>query len=324
MKRNLLKKAYVSIEVIIVAAVVITAGLSGVLAFVKNGKNNNKTMLNAIDDVYTELEMPLGGGTGGSGGSGGIVIPEETLTPLTGEAYALVYDDADGKRTVEFIRSETPISDGDIYEGFTILKACTGFETEEYSSSMGTYQTPWGGYSIHRFVFKDEIRPLSTKGWFQMHQFCEYIDLTNLNTALTENMQEMFSYTGQRTNSLEIIGLNDLKTQNVKIMKNMFSNLGYYNITEFDVDFSGWDTSNVTDMSGMFSSTTPNATTWRIVGIEDWDVSNVTNMSRMFSFAGHNADYTIDLSNWKSMVGNVVEYEYFEDGVGDKIVSPWD
>ena len=126
MKRNLLKKAYVSIEVIIVAAVIITAGLSGVLAFVKNGKNNNKTMLNAIDDVYTELEMPLGGGTGGSGNGGdlgdlGGIENEEALIhdEIVDGAY---YWNSGGRNenfkrivTTTYDSMPTTISNGDYY-----------------------------------------------------------------------------------------------------------------------------------------------------------------------------------------------------------------
>lgn len=49
-----MKKGYVSIEVIIVAAVVIVGGLCGVLAFIKNGQKNQEKASTAMDSAVTQ------------------------------------------------------------------------------------------------------------------------------------------------------------------------------------------------------------------------------------------------------------------------------
>ena len=54
--KNLMKLGYVSIEVIIVAAVVIVGGLCGVLAFIKNGKENQGKAVNAMNDAVAEAQ----------------------------------------------------------------------------------------------------------------------------------------------------------------------------------------------------------------------------------------------------------------------------
>lgn len=54
MQNKLTKKAYVSIEIIVVAAVCIVGGLSGVLAFVKNGQDNQKKTVCAASTALGE------------------------------------------------------------------------------------------------------------------------------------------------------------------------------------------------------------------------------------------------------------------------------
>ena len=54
--KNLMKLGYVSIEVIIVAAVIIVGGLAGVLAFIKNGQKNQGKAAGAMDNAVTHAE----------------------------------------------------------------------------------------------------------------------------------------------------------------------------------------------------------------------------------------------------------------------------
>lgn len=58
--KKLLKAGYVSIEVIVVAAVIIVAGLAGVVAFVKNGQGNQKKATNAMQNAVTQAESGWG------------------------------------------------------------------------------------------------------------------------------------------------------------------------------------------------------------------------------------------------------------------------
>ena len=58
--KSLMKLGYVSVEVIVVAAVVIIGGLAGVSAFLKNGQSAqdraSKTMNNAITNAQTWVD----------------------------------------------------------------------------------------------------------------------------------------------------------------------------------------------------------------------------------------------------------------------------
>ena len=58
--KTLMKLGYVSVEVIVVAAIVIIGGLAGVSAFLKNGQSAQKTasqtMNNAITNAQTWVE----------------------------------------------------------------------------------------------------------------------------------------------------------------------------------------------------------------------------------------------------------------------------
>ena len=54
------KLGFVSIEVIIIAAVLIVAGLAGVLAFIKNGQKNQQKATNAMQNAVTAAETGWG------------------------------------------------------------------------------------------------------------------------------------------------------------------------------------------------------------------------------------------------------------------------
>ena len=331
MKNKFLKQAYVSIEVIIVAAVILTAGLSGVLAFVKNGKNNNKTMLNAIDDVYTELEMPLGGGTGGtgnggSGGTGDIIVPE---IPLVGEAYA-IYTDAD--KTLRFIRSETVPVAGDIYEGLEITNVYSDIETTYYDSNIEDSgfgdidDVPWvvdHKNDIEKILFVDEIRPISTAYWFAKIKYCSYLDLDKLNTSKVTNMNGMFYYISNNSAITTLsINLSNWDVSSVTNMRNMFSNACSYATSWSVGDLTNWDVSNVTNMSSMFSlAGYRESSSWSVGDLTNWDVSNVTDMGSMFYGAGQNAtSWSIgDLSNWE--VSNVTNMGHMFGSAGYNATS---
>lgn len=84
--KNIKKLGYISIELVIVAGVVLAFGLIGVMKFVKQGTQASKEQDAALNNVYTNLKeindynkvsnptsgnVPAGGNPGGAGGAGG-------------------------------------------------------------------------------------------------------------------------------------------------------------------------------------------------------------------------------------------------------------
>lgn len=54
--RNIKKLGYISIELVIVAGVVLAFGLIGVMKFVKQGKQASEEQDKALNDVYTDMK----------------------------------------------------------------------------------------------------------------------------------------------------------------------------------------------------------------------------------------------------------------------------
>ena len=54
--KTLMKLGYVSVEVIVVAAIVIIGGLAGVSAFLKNGQNAQKTASENMNTALNEAQ----------------------------------------------------------------------------------------------------------------------------------------------------------------------------------------------------------------------------------------------------------------------------
>ena len=86
------KKAYISIEIVVIAAVVLIGGLTGLSAFTKNGQNaqsqSAEAMNNAINMIGEEFDFSVGSGEVPGGGNlpGGGEIPggEEPLLTTAG------------------------------------------------------------------------------------------------------------------------------------------------------------------------------------------------------------------------------------------------
>ena len=128
------------------------------------------------------------------------------------------------------------------------------------------------------------------------------------NVASGDNLNEVFenntgynvgeynavlSIEPQALLDMESLDLSMMNTSNVKNMKEMFS--GCKKLKEVKLPK---DTSKVEDMSYMF---------FDCESIESLDLSNmntssVIDMNNMFSVAGHNANYSLDLSGWNVTV----------------------
>lgn len=96
------------------------------------------------------------------------------------------------------------------------------------------------------------------------------IDLQNINTSKTINMNSMFAI----CNNLTTLNLSSFDTSKVIDMENMF----YKNEKLVTLDISSFNTSEVTTMSNMFS----NCTSLTKLDLNNFNTSQVTNMSYMF------------------------------------------
>lgn len=97
------------------------------------------------------------------------------------------------------------------------------------------------------------------------------IDLQNINTSKTINMNSMFAI----CNNLTTLNLSSFDTSKVIDMENMF----YKNEKLVTLDISSFNTSEVTTMSNMFS----NCTSLTKLDLNNFNTSQVTDMSYMFS-----------------------------------------
>ena len=295
MKNKFLKKAYVSIEVVIVAAVILTAGLCGLLAFVKNAKERNNGMLNAIDDIYAELDKPIsgtGGGAGGIGGDGNIVIRPYSANLVTGFEF----------------NASVPEGTTDIV--FTDVVAPEGAELTDLSVEQNGSIVAWLDGTTYYVSSQDEMTSISFNEncecmffpyweyyieeedyWDETNMPClNSIEFNNASTSKVKNMDSMFACQCY----LSHLDLTTFDVSNVENMGWMFECMGCEE-TDLTINISGWDTSNVTDMGGMFGSCGSWEYNVNIIGLETMNTSNVVYMYEMFTWS---TITELDLTNW--------------------------
>ena len=149
------------------------------------------------------------------------------------------------------------------------------------------------------------------------------INCSNLDTSLVTNMQNMFTYAGEKASTFTIEGLSSWDTSSVTNMKYMFQYTGKNASTWNIGDLSNWDTSKVTIMSAMFNTAGYSASTFEIKGLSGWDTSSVTMMSGMFQSAGYFAGtWNIgDLSGWDTSKVTDMEQMFMSAGRNASTVS---
>ena len=140
--------------------------------------------------------------------------------------------------------------------------------TANYDNNTLNSTVPWKDdkASITKVVIENEIKPLSTEGWFT-----------------------------ECKNLISIEGLDNVDTSNTFFMSRMFSDC--CSLTALNLE--GWDTGNVIDMGGMFDAIDGNEMALtEIKGIENFDVSNVEGIGSMFLNCKELT--TLNLSNWNT------------------------
>lgn len=173
---------------------------------------------------------------------------------LTGEAYALWFDDTD---TLTFTRSVAPISAGDTYKGQVVSEVYTGFETDRYrvpppspisldeddnEEVQRSNYAPWiaQAQSVENIDFDAIISPVSTSAWFYYFTNCEEVDLSKLDMSLVDETAHMFAESG-----LTIIPAMNL-TNKITTMESMFDNcVKLTDISNFTIPVGTKDLSDI-------------------------------------------------------------------------------
>ena len=175
-----------------------------------------------------------------------VIVDEEEVfeeeLPLELISYA-IYTDSD--KMLTFVKSDTQIKQGDLYNGKTVTTVYTGFNEEIYS--YDTNKAPWTNKKIIEVTFEDEITPVSTATWFADIDSLTTVNLENLNTSKVQNMSSMFRNSG---NNLVISNIGNLDISRVVNMSYMFAGANISNLS----DITNWNTGYVTNMKKMFKS----------------------------------------------------------------------
>ena len=258
---------------------------------------------------------------------------------ISGQAYAILIPTGEKENgndlyELTFLRSESVINEGDIYNGKTIFKVYNNIEDVDWDFDIdGIPNISWYDYrdKIRSIVFKDEIIPKSTVGWFAEMKIPGEIDVSRLNLSKATKTIMMFSacevgsikgtsgwdmsnierleamFAGAKINGdLNLNGWNMLKASKIAAM------LGGATING-NLYFNNLKASKVTDMSYMFY----NADVGGYLELKDWTVNSVTNMSYMFYnatikgnliIAGHSG------TGWKAFFNDL-----YKLGIGDDI-----
>lgn len=202
--------------------------------------------------------------------------------PRVAEAFA-VYSADD--QSLDFYKRKSVSKAGEVFEGKTATEVYTGIETTHYGMNS---LPPWSdkASTLLTINVRDKIKPISLAGWFAGCSTITELNLSNIDTSRTENMEALFFM----CSSLKELDLSGFQTGSVTNMNNMFS----YCKAIYTLDLSGFDTHSVTNMWSMFDCCT-NLTS---INLSSFDTSAVTNMGGMFSSCTNLS--AIDLSNFNT------------------------
>ena len=225
-----------------------------------------------------------------------------------GESFYAVYS-ADDTSLRFYKEDEGVIVEGEQYEGRIATNVYKGYDGDSYNDMSSV---PWFGVSTvaTKIVIEDEIKPISIAQWFRNFKKVSNVNVENLDTSNTVNMEYMFSQTGNSdtVTEFEIVGLDDLDVSNVIDMNVLFQATGAF-ATEFNIgDLSEWNVSNVKHMYRLFRKLGYSATTWSIGNLSNWSISNAIDIGELFYESGYSA------INWN--VSNAIDMQYMFNKAG--------
>lgn len=278
------KIGYVSLEIVIICAVVLTAGIGGIAHFWTDGKSNQSTMVEKQEEVYYAAWNGIQGGTGNNIG-GEIIKTKEAILVKGSDFYPKI---PSATTSIIFTDLQAPenvtLTDVSFEQDDSIVLWCEG--TVCYISSQRN----------DTLILLNE----NSSSMFYNLSNVSNIEFNNIKTSITTSMASMFYKTGfNSTTPFKITGMNNWDVSNVTDMKYMFSQSGYNSSSWSVGDLSNWDTGNVTTMEYMFQYAGYKSSVIDISGLKDWDVTSLVKLNYIFTTAWCNAeDFSLDLSGW--------------------------
>ena len=186
------------------------------------------------------------------------------------DIYVTLYTDG----TLGFCSTEDKIA------GKTVSKE---YGTIKNQSFIASNPPPWydDRTNIQTINFADEIRPTSTRLWFDgCTNLQNIVNIGNLNTSNVTTMAGMFQNC-EKLEHIDVTGFNTSKCTSIGWM--------FYNCHKLQsIDVSHFDTRKVVNMEGFVGSTNPASLTESIMeiteirGLENFNTSKVTSMANMF------------------------------------------
>lgn len=191
----------------------------------------------------------------------GNLYEEDYVMPIGGGSLKAVWQKTDAyaiysadDKSLRFIRSDQPISEGSVYGGRTVTHVYTGFEDYPFDASH-TPDWIWAGGNyggnMVSVIVEDVIQPISMAYWFFAFRDTTYFELDKIDTSRVTNAEGMFCVASSNiTDTVIIQGI------------------------------TNWDVSNVTNMEAMFWDVAANAKKLIVDDITGWNVRNVTKHDR--------------------------------------------
>ena len=238
------------------------------------------------------------------------------------KAFA-VYSDSDNSLT--FYKEKFVPDSGSTFKGKNCTSVYEGVEELvcKWSGSENSDDNPaWvkdHAKDIDSVSFKEEIEPISLRGWFTHLVKCDTIDLKNLNTSKVTD----FSYMFFNCSSVKQLDLSSFDTRQAVSFSRMFKDcysLDSLDLSSFDtrgayefdwmfekcsgltsIDVSSFNTESATDMNGMFYE----CRKLKNLDLRNFSTNNVKDMSWMFK--GCSMLKEVDLSSFDT--GAVEDFE---------------
>lgn len=245
----------------------------------------------------------------------------------TPEKAFAVYSDSDNSLT--FYKEKFVPSSGSTFKGKNCTSVYEGVEELvcKWSGSENSDDNPaWvkdHAKDIDSVSFKEEIEPISLRGWFTHLAKCDTIDLKNLNTSKVTD----FSYMFFNCSSVKQLDLSSFDTRQAVSFSRMFKDcdsLDSLDLSSFDtrgayefdwmfekcsgltgIDVSSFNTESATDMNGMFYE----CRKLKNLDLRNFSTNNVKDMSWMFK--GCSTLAKVDLGSFDT--GAVEDFEEMFD-----------
>lgn len=256
------------------------------------------------------------------------VIAGIALYMSTPEKAFAVYSDSDNSLT--FYKEKFVPSSGSTFKGKNCTSVYEGVEELvcKWGGSENSDDNPaWvkdHAKDIDSVSFKEEIEPISLRGWFTYLEKCDTIDLINLNTSKVTD----FSYMFFNCSSVKRLDLSAFDTRQAVSFSRMFKDcysLDSLDLSSFDtrgayefdwmfeecsgltsIDVSSFNTESATDMNGMFYE----CRKLKSLDLRNFSTNNVKDMSWMF--VGCSTLAKVDLGSFGTSA--VEDFEKMFDG----------